>query len=155
MCQFGKLADEAVKNPEPKKLRAIRHSKPYPGRMSQSFVQTISIGVGLPDVDEMCAELDEYRDILLGRREAPVSGVLALMETASAYFARASEMDQLILRLERESVIAPSHVLSRFRKGELRSFRELCSKAADLGSRRLTAASLEFEQQKLGRDIVG
>lgn len=117
--------------------------------------RTIQVGQGLPDVADMQAELDEYLDVLLGREDAPVEGLMALFETADMYYARASEMDMMILRGEASGEISKGSPHSRFRTGELRTFRELAKRAADLGSRRLTMATAEFERSKLGRESGG
>jgi hypothetical protein len=114
--------------------------------------RTIAVGRGLPDVADMQAELDEYLDVLMGREDAPVEGLMALFETADMYYARASEMDMMILRGEADGSIAKGSPHSKFRTGELRTFRELAKRAADLGSRRLTAITAEFERSRLGRE---
>jgi hypothetical protein len=92
-------------------------------------------------------------DVLLGREEPPVDGVLALMETADAYFARASEIEMQIAKKAREGDL-PS-VYQKFRTTELRTFKELAKRAADLGSRRLTQAALDFQRQQTGRESNG
>jgi hypothetical protein len=96
----------------------------------------------------------EMRDVLMGRVESPVSGLLALMEVADAYFARACEWEQMILAAEAEDRLpkgkdSPYHQL---RTQEIRSFKELTKSSADLGSRRLTAKSLEYERETRGRE---
>jgi len=120
-------------------------------------VRAFQVGEGLKQATELAEELIEMRDVLLGREDIPVGvrgGPLALMEVADAYFGRASEIEQDILRQEREGKIRADSHLSRFRKGELRSFKEMAKAAADLGSRRLTAENLRFEQERLGRESV-
>lgn len=109
---------------------------------------------GASEALSLSAELEDMRDVLLGRAEMPtgIGGPLALMEVADAYFGRACEIEQIILRKEREGRISSDSALSRFRKGELRSFKEQAKSACDLGSRRLTADSLRFEQERLGRE---
>lgn len=92
------------------------------------------------------------RDVLMGREDSPVVGVLALMEVADAYFARASEMEQAILKGEREGSISRGSALYRFRTQELRSFKEMASAAAALGSRRVTQESLLQERERKGRE---
>lgn len=102
----------------------------------------------------LAAELEDMRDVLLGRDEPPpgVRGPLALMEVADAFFGRACDIEQEILRMEREGSITGGSALSRLRKGEIRSFKEMAKSAAELGSRRLTAESLRFEQERTGRE---
>lgn len=92
------------------------------------------------------------RDVLMGREPSPVEGVLAMMEVADAYFARACEMEQLILRGEREGKVSRGSALYKFRTQELRSFKELAAAAANLGSRRLTERVRREEQERKGRE---
>lgn len=133
-----------------RKLQPPRKSG-YQG-FTHKRTRTIAVGQGLPDVADMQAELDEYLDVLMGREDAPVEGLMALFETADMYYARASEMDMMILRGEAGGSIAKGSEHSKFRTGELRTFRELAKRAADLGSRRLTAITAEFERSRLGRE---
>lgn len=120
-------------------------------------VRVFHIGEGLPKPKAIRKEMAEMRDVLMGRVEAPVTGILALMEVADAYFARACEWEQLILAAEAEGRItkgkdSPYHQL---RTQEIRSFKELAKGAADLGSRRLTAESLRHEKESRGRESSG
>jgi hypothetical protein len=79
------------------------------------------------------------RDVLLGRTPPPVDrGVLTLMEVADAYFARAKEMEMIILRWEADGNVIRGSKTYKFRTGELRSFIELAKGACELGSRRVT-----------------
>lgn len=135
-------------------VKAVKREAPYRGYTS-TRVRNIGVGAGLPHVEELQEELDDYTDVLMGRRDAPVQGALALMETADIYYARATEINALIQRGEADGSIAKGSVYTKFRTGELRSFRELASKAAELGSRRLTALVTELEQAKLGRESAG
>lgn len=137
-----------------KRVKVIKRDVPYRG-YTERRTRVISVGSELPTIDELRAELGEYLDVLMGRLDAPVRGVLALMETADMYYARATEINLLIQRGEQDGTIGRTDPLVKFRTGELRSFRELASKAADLGSRRLTQHSVEVEQAKLGRDSGG
>lgn len=134
-----------------KAIKKIKRDVPYQG-YTRTKLRTVQVGTGLPTVDELVEELSEYWDVLLGREEAPLQGVTALMETADMYYARASEINALIMRGERDGSIAAGDALRKFRTGELRDFRDVARKAADLGSRRLTALSVETEQAKLGRE---
>jgi hypothetical protein len=132
--------------------RTRLRSTPYKGYSADS-VRTVKTGrASHLSLEDMEAELDEYRDVLLGRAEAPLAGPMALMECANAYHARASEMAQLILRGERDGQIAASSPLKRFRTGELRFFLEMASRAIDLGSRRLTQLREESEAARYGRE---
>ncbi len=93
-------------------------------------------------------ELDEYREVLLGRQPPPVNnGILTLMEVADAYLARAREMEQLLQRWETEGTVVKGSNQYKFRTGELRSFIESARSAVELGSRRVTAAKMEYEME--------
>lgn len=125
--------------------RRIRRPQSIPsGHVPQGgFVRDIQVGEGLPSLEELEAELESYMDVLMGREPPPVeAGHLTLMEVADAYFARASEIQYLILKAEREGGVFKGHSYYKFRTGELRTFLELSKRAADLGSRRLTQARL-------------
>lgn len=135
-------------------VRKIKREAPYRG-YTRNRVRTISVGTGLPSIEQIEEELREYWDVLLGRVDAPVSGVLALMETADIYYARASEINSLILRGERDGSIAAGSSYKKFRTGELRDFREVARRAAEIGSRRLTELSVETERAKMGRESSG
>lgn len=134
-----------------KSFKKIKRDAPYQG-YTRTRLRVIQVGAGLPDVDELAAELAEYWSVLLGRSEAPLQGVTALMETADMYYVRASEINALILKGERDGSVPQASVLRKFRTGELRDFREVAKRSSDLGSRRLTALSVETEQAKLGRE---
>jgi hypothetical protein len=102
----------------------------------------------------MQAELADYTDVLLGRQPPPIqAGPMTLMEVASAYHARALEIQMLLQRAEREGRVIRGSAHYKFRTGELRTFVEMAKGAADLGSRRLTAEVLEFDQARYGRDL--
>jgi len=132
-------------------IRKLKRKVPYQG-YTQTRLRVIQVGAGLPTVAELEAELAQYWDVLLGREDAPLRGVMALLETAEQYYARASEISALILRGEKDGQIKQGDPLRKFRTGELRDFREVARRAADMGSRRLTALSVETEQAKLGRE---
>jgi len=109
---------------------------------------SIEIGLGLDDVDSLWEEIQGYVDVLLGRKESPIdSPYLAMMEVATAYYARAQEIDAKIHAAERQGAIMRGSPLYRFRTGELRAFIELARKCADLGSRRLSMEDL-LERQR-------
>lgn len=104
--------------------------------------------MGVSGIEELRDEIQHYWDVLLGREVPPVdSPYLDLQEVATAYYARAKEIHGLILELERERKIMKASPLYKFRTGYLRDFIEVSSKAADLGSRRLTQEKLLFEQR--------
>jgi hypothetical protein len=109
----------------------------------------VPLPAGLPDPDEIEAELLGYCDVLLGRVEPPVaSPYLSLAEVATAYYARAQELTMLIHCGEREGSIPRGHPYYRVRVGALRDFIELSKEMAGLGSRRLTQEQL-LRQQRL------
>lgn len=129
---------------------SLKIRKPYrnEAQMGRRLID-IEMGIGLSHVDELWEEIQQYMDVLLGRTESPISSpYLSLAEVATAYYARAQEIDALIHAAEREGAILRGSPLYKFRTGELRSFIELSKKVADLGSRRLTQEQL-LQQQKL------
>lgn len=108
----------------------------------------VPLSSGLPSATEIEQELLEYCDVLLGRSAPPVeSPYLDLCEIASAYYARALELDMLIHNEERARRVIRGHDLYKVRTGSLRSFIEMAKRMADLGSRRLTQEQLLQEQR--------
>lgn len=106
----------------------------------------VPLGSDLPSPDEIKDELLGYCDVLLGRTPPPVdSPYLALAEIATAYYARACELDMLIHEEERSGRVIRGHALYRVRTGALRSFLEMSKKMSDLGSRRLTQEQLLYQ----------
>ena len=102
---------------------------------------------GIAGVESLRAELDEYTDVLMGRVEPPIdNGPLSLMEYANAVYSRAVEITILLQRAEADGHVTKGSKLYRFRTGELRNFVELASKAIDLGSRRITAARMNYDE---------
>lgn len=67
-----------------------------------------------------------------------------------AAFARAKEIEQLILRQELDGNLPKGSVLIRFRTTELRSFLEMAAKCVDRGSREITEAQLALEALRAG-----
>ena len=131
--------------------------KRKPGRAkpvkSRSAVRAFHVAEGLPNVTKMMEELQDYTDVLLGRVEPPVKrGTLTLMEIADTYYARAAELTMLLQAGEREGTVIKGSGHYKFRTGELRTFMEMCKRAADLGSRRLTDEALELDRARLGRE---
>lgn len=108
----------------------------------------VPVGLGLPDVEDLQDEILGYLDVLLGRVAPPIdSPYLALMELASAYYARALEIDARIHWEEQQMRVVRGSPHYRFRTGQLRSFIEAAKKMADLGSRRLTQEDLLARQR--------
>lgn len=126
-------------------------SAPPPGRA----VRDIPLPEEIGEADELSAELEGYVDVLLGRVDPPLdAGELTLFEVADAYYARAKEMEMAILKAERSGAAFRGSKLYRFRTGELRAFQELAKRAADLGSRRLAQAELEFQMSREGQGLL-
>lgn len=114
----------------------------------------VPVGIGLPSVDELIEELLEYADVLLGRVDPPVeSPYLDMMEVATAYYARAQEIDMMIHSAEQKRDVIRGAPHYKFRTGQLRAFLEMSKKMADLGSRRLTQEGLLSEQRYDDRGI--
>jgi hypothetical protein len=110
-------------------------------------VETIE---GLPSVEELMDELLGYANVILGRRDPPLQldgFYLDLMEVAAAYYARAKEIDMLIHWEEQNRRVIRGSAYYKFRTGQLRSFIDMASKMADLGSRRLTQEKLLNDQR--------
>ena len=108
----------------------------------------VPLGTNLPTPEEIMDELLGYCDILLGRVEPPVtSPYLQLAELASAYYARACELDMLLHEEERAARVIRGMDYYQLRTGALRSFLEMSKKMADLGSRRLTQEQLLYNQR--------
>lgn len=111
-------------------------------------LRDVPLKYGLPPVKDLAAELEEYRDVLLGRVAPPIdNGVATLMEVSNAYFARACELDMLIHEGEREGDIFKGSDYYRFRTGELRSFLELTKRSFELGSRLVTVEQMRRNER--------
>jgi hypothetical protein len=119
-------------------------------------IRHFRLGEGLPTPDLIASELQDMTDVLLGRVEPPIDkGFMTLHEVADAYFARASEITMLIQQAERDGRVTKSGAHYKIRTGELRTFLEMAKRAADLGSRRVTAESLRQEREIRGRESMG
>ena len=104
---------------------------------------------GLPSVQGIREEIDEMREVLMGRALSPHdNGVNSLQETTNAYFSRCAELTLLIQRAEVDGHVSRGSAMNKTRTGELRTFMELCHRATDVGSRRLTLAQLEWEARR-------
>lgn len=109
-------------------------------------LRAVRVGDGLPELDKLEAELQYMYDVLLGRTHSPIdTGVTTLMEVASVFHARASEIAALIHDKERNGEINKSHPLSKFRTQNVRLMLDVCKGAQDLGSRRITVAKMEYQ----------
>tara|TARA_B100000676_G_C17806899_1_gene695266 strand:- start:189 stop:530 length:342 start_codon:yes stop_codon:yes gene_type:complete len=108
-------------------------------------MQKIVLTKGVSSAEELHSEISNYIDVLLGHEKPPIEdGVEALFELSSAYLARAREIEVKLLERERSNSIPTDDNLKRFRTGELRSFIDLCKRAQDQGSRRITIALSEL-----------
>ena len=138
--------------------------KHYVGtKSSRSKIRTFKLGQGISSPQDIRDELEDMRAVLLGEVESPIEeGIITLMEVAEAYFSRACDIEQSILRAQAEGrilkerdqhgkVTDPYHQL---RTQELRSFKEMAKSATELGSRRITAASLIVQQELRGRESI-
>lgn len=109
-----------------------------------TMLRETPLGQDLPTIAELRIEISEYIDCLLGRVRPPINyGVMTLLEYASAVHARALEINALIHQGELNGYISRGSAYYRFRTGELRDFTEMASKAADLGSRRITYLDMQ------------
>jgi hypothetical protein len=136
--------------------RSVRTARPVVTKDRQSatgHLRAVPLGTGVPNLTSLVSELQDMTDVLLGRDKPPIdAGHLTLMEVADSYFARASEITMLLQKAEREGQITKGSSHYKFRTGELRTFLEMCRRAAELGSRRLTEEQLHWEMQMYGRD---
>ncbi len=136
--------------------RRVRATKPLVTRDRQSatgYLRAIRLGEGMPSLIDLSQELQDMTDVLLGRVQPDIDARhLTLMEVADGYFARASEIQMLLQKAEREGVITRGSAYYKFRTGELRTFLEMSRRAAELGSRRLTEEQLLWEMEMYGRE---
>jgi hypothetical protein len=130
-------------------MRILRSQVAAPSHIQFSQrVTDVPLPEGLPTPDEIYDELQYYCDVLLGRQPSPInSPYLALAEVATAYYARAQELDMLIHEAERSGDVIKNSPHYKIRTGALRSFIEMSKKMAELGSRRLTQESLLHGQR--------
>lgn len=132
-----------------------RKSSPPPTHHSEHRVRTMHLAEGLPTIQELREELADYWDVLMGREEPPIKrGIMTMYEVADAYYSRAAEITYLIQQAELEGTVLKGSAWVRFRTGEVRTFMDAAKRAADLGSRRLSHAQLEFDMERLGRESV-
>lgn len=116
-------------------------------------IRAFKLGGGLPAPQDIWAELEQMRDVLLGHEDPPIdAGISTLMEVAEGYFSRACDIEQRILHAESEGSIPKGSDYHTLRTQAIRSFKEMSKSAAELGSRRITAANQLFERERLGRE---
>jgi hypothetical protein len=120
-------------------------------QFSSSFGQKLTdvpVNDSLPSPEEIQDELIYYCNVLLGREAPPIeSPYMDLCEIASAYFARACELEIMIYWEEQHQRVMRGHPLYKIRTGQLRTFMDMAKRMADLGSRRLTQEQLLYEQK--------
>jgi len=128
---------------------SIRITAAHPSHVQFGHrLTSVPLPAGLPTVDRINREIEEYTDVLLGRVDPPVdSPYLQLMEVAAAYYARARELEILIFEGEQNGSIKKGDPHYRVRTGQLNSFIEMARKMFDLGSRRLTQEQLISAQR--------
>lgn len=127
------------------KVRKQRHTR---RAIRGERLMDVKLPDGLPEADDILDEIAGYMDVLMGRVDPPIKrGVHTLQEVSIAYYARAMELVILIQAAERDGEILKGSGHYRLRTGELRNFCELAKRAADLGSRRLTAEQIRVEQR--------
>lgn len=140
-----------------------RAASPVPPKRSKSAglpkgsVREFHIPGGLPEPSEIRAEIEEMRDVLMGRREPPEfyrGKINGLMEVANGYFSRACEWEQLIYTGKAEGWLPKNRGYEQLRTQEIRSFKELAKGATELGSRRMTWESNQREHERRGLDAI-
>lgn len=131
-------------------MKVIPSVRAPEGRTFSHRLIDVVVLEGLPSVDDLHEELLGYVNVMLGRADPPlqVDGFyLDLMEVASAYYARAKEIDMLIHNEEQNRRVVRGSPYYKFRTGQLRSFIEMAKVMSDLGSRRLSQERLLYEQR--------
>jgi hypothetical protein len=113
-------------------------------------VKAIQVGHELKNLEQVRQELQEYIDVLFGRTKSPLptDNVDTLLELSTAYYARGKEIEMKLHQLESNGVILKGSKHYKFRTGELRSCLEILKSQVDLGSRRITVARLEQENDE-------
>lgn len=137
--------------------RIVRGNTHRDARSKASRIRKFRIGdAPVVKVQDLRDELADMRAVLLGEVDPPVMlGISTLYEVAEGYFSRACSIEQQILGMFNSPAIpnTPAIVaLNKFRASELRSFKEMAKSAAELGSRRITAADLQHRQEIRGRE---
>lgn len=136
-------------------MKKMKRTAPPREDLPRGSLRVFRVGEGLPSIIALQEEIQGYWDILLGRVEPPVrmrERTLALMECADAFHSRALEIKSLIQTMEAEGRASRGSAHYLFRTGPLQNFIDMSRKASDLGSRRLTEASLRTEAERRGRE---
>lgn len=147
--QKGEAMTTTTRKKAPRKTRPKLARSPSHVITEDSALRKFRVASGLPTLHECREELDEYVAVLMGETPPPIAnGVMTLHEVANTYLSRALTITMLVQRAETEGYVAKGAAWYKFRTGELRTFTELASKASELGSRRVTAARLEFDMKE-------
>jgi hypothetical protein len=95
-------------------------------------------------------ELENYTDVIFGRKESPVNeGISTMYEVAVAYYARAKEIEMFCKKLESGIDVGKTrHPIYKFRTGQLNVFIELVKELSKLGSRRITVAQMMLAENE-------
>jgi len=95
-------------------------------------------------------ELEEYTDVIFGRKQSPIqNGVASMYEISVAYYARAKEIEMYCKKFESGIDIGKTkHPLYKFRTGQLNVFIEMCKELTKLGSRRITVAQMMLAENE-------
>ena len=95
-------------------------------------------------------ELENYTDVIFGRKESPVNeGISTMYEVAVAYYARAKEIEMFCKKLESGIDVGKTrHPIYKFRTGQRNVFIELVKELSKLGSRRITVAQMMLAENE-------
>tara|TARA_B100001250_G_C19747274_1_gene765942 strand:- start:249 stop:641 length:393 start_codon:yes stop_codon:yes gene_type:complete len=95
-------------------------------------------------------ELENYTDVIFGRKESPVNeGISTMYEVSVAYYARAKEIEMFCKKLESGIDVGKTrHPIYKFRTGQLNVFIELVKELSKLGSRRITVAQMMLAENE-------
>ncbi len=95
-------------------------------------------------------ELENYTDVIFGRKESPVKeGISTMYEISVAYYARAKEIEMFCKKLESGIDVGKTrHPIYKFRTGQLNVFIEMVKELSKLGSRRITVAQMMLAENE-------
>ena len=95
-------------------------------------------------------ELENYTDVIFGRKESPVNeGISTMYEISVAYYARAKEIEMFCKKLESGIDVGKTrHPIYKFRTGQLNVFIEMVKELSKLGSRRITVAQMMLAENE-------
>lgn len=135
-----------VKIKQVRPITHVRMQKSVTGATPrQTSLRSFRINSGIPPLPDLRSELDEYVEVLMGRKTPPIDNdEMTLMEYANAVYSRAMELTMVLQRAESDGTVLKGSKYYKFRTGELRSFTELAVRCIELGSRRVTKAQLDY-----------